>query len=135
MSSVNWIFLKCFYLASTGRTRIWMVFKRPLLLLQFLEYRGENVHKHTHKRTHVCVCMQNLQVPVPLPQVIACKTIHSVFSLYLIPILYHLYYISDCSSCIHLTEDAMLTDLARISKSHRRKVLQHCRKWCYLPEC
>lgn len=120
MSSVNWIFLKCFYLASIGRTRIWMVFKRSLLLLQFLEYRGENVYKHTHKHT-VCVCMQNLQVPVSPPQVTACKTIAECFSLYLIPILYHPYYISDCSSCIYLREAAILTDLARISKSHRRK--------------
>lgn len=88
MSSVNWIFLKCFYLASTGRTRIWMVFKRSLLLFQFLEYRGENGHEHTHKPMCVCMCVfENPQVSVPLPQATACKTIvRSIFSLYLVPI-------------------------------------------------
>lgn len=57
----------------------------------------------------------------PFHKLLHARPQHGIFSLYLIPVLYHSYCISDCSSCIYLREAAMLTDLARISKSHRRK--------------
>lgn len=122
MSSVNRIFLKRFYLASTGRTRIWMVFKRALLLFQLLEYKGENVHKHTHKHTHMYVCVCRIsRFQFLFHKSLCARPQNSIFGLYLIPILYHSYYISHRSSCIYLREAAMLTDIVRISKSHRRK--------------
>lgn len=74
----------------------------------------------TNTHMYVCVCRISMfqfllhKSPCARPQ-------HSIFSLYLIPILYYPYYVSDCSSCIYLREAAMLTDIARISKSHRRK--------------
>lgn len=129
------IFLKRFYLASTGRTRIWMVFKRALLLLQLLEYRGENVHKHTHKHTHVCVCMQNLHVPVPLTQVTVYKTtaqyFQSLFDPYFIlsllfKWLQFLYLFERSCHAYWYSKDFKIS---------QEKVLQLSRKWCYSPEC
>lgn len=68
---------------------------------------------------YVCVC-KILRFQFPFRKSLHARPQHSIFSLYLIPILYHPYCISDCSSCIYLREAAMRTDLARVSKSHRR---------------
>lgn len=133
MSSVNWIFLKCFYLGSTGKMRIQMGFKWTFLLPQLLEHRGENAHGKC-MCAHTCVCLQNPQVPVPLLQVASCKTIawsfQSRFDAYFKT--FYPCFTSDDNSCLCWRVATVLASLGRILKSYG-EVLALCRNGVTVP--